>query len=272
MRWLFRRLDICPNAYYNYRKHRKAAYHAQKEVVRALIREIYHAHNGVAGYRTMTVYLARRGCHYSALTVHKYMNTEMRLYSLVRPKKPGFRRGKPHKIFENRLQQEFHADRANHKWCTDFTYLFLKNGEVRYNCSIVDLYDRSVIASITDHQITSSLAIRTLKKALESQPQIKEELILHSDQGSQYTSKAFVEFCESVHVSQSMSKAGCPYDNAPMERYFNTLKNECVNLYDFQTEEALYQAVEEFAYVTYNHIRPHSYNGYRTPYQVRSAS
>lgn len=189
----------------------------------------------------------------------------MGLYSLVRPKKPGYRRGKPHKVFENRLQREFHADRPNHKWCTDFTYLFLKNGGVRYNCSIVDLYDRSVIASVTDRQITSGLAIQTLKKALETQPQIREELILHSDQGSQYTSKAFVEFCESVHASQSMSKAGCPYDNAPMERYFNTLKNECVNLYEFQTEEALYQTVEEFAYVTYNHIRPHSYNGYRTP-------
>ncbi len=148
----------------------------------------------------------------------------------------------------------------------------MKNGEVRYNCSIVDLYDRSIIASVTDRQITSSLAIWTLKKALESQPWISGERILHSDQGSQHTSKAFVEFCESVHVTQSMSKAGCPYDNAPMERYFNTLKNECVNLYDFQTEEALYQAVEEFAYVTYNHIRPHSYNGYRTPYQVQSAS
>ena len=272
VRWLLRRLSICPNAYYNYRKHRKADYYAQKDAAKALIREIYHAHNGVAGYRTMTVYLARRGCHYSAITVHKYMNTEMRLYSLVRPKKPGYRRGKPHKVFENKLQREFHADHANHKWCTDFTYLFLKNGEARYNCSIVDLYDRSVIASVTDRQITSDLAIRTLRKALESQPQIKEELILHSDQGSQYTSKAFVEFCESVHVSQSMSKAGCPYDNAPMERYFNTLKNECVNLYEFQTEEALYQAVEEFAYVTYNHVRPHSYNGYRTPYQARTAS
>ena len=272
IRWLLRRLVICPNAYYNYRKHRKAAYHAQKETVKALIREIYHTHNGVAGYRTMAVYLTRRGCRYSTATVHKYMNTEMGLYSLVRPKKPGYRRGKPHKIFENRLQQEFHADRANQKWCTDFTYLFLKNGEIRYNCSIVDLYDRSVIASVTDSQITSSPAIRTLKKALESQPRINGDLVLHSDQGSQYTSKAFVKFCESVHVTQSMSRAGCPYDNAPMERYFNTLKNECVNLYDFQTQEALYQAVEEFAYVTYNHIRPHSYNGYRTPYQVRSAS
>ena len=95
--------------------------------------------------------------------------------------------------------------------------------------------------------------------------------IIHSDQGAQYTSKAFVEYCESVHVTQSMSKAGCPYDNAPMERYFNTLKNECTNLYEFRTEEALYQTVEEFAYITYNHVRPHSFNGYQTPYQARIA-
>ena len=220
----------------------------------------------------MTVCLARRGCHYSAVTVHKYMNTEMRLYSLVRPKKPGYRRGKPHKVFENRLQREFHADHANHRRCTDFTYLFLKNGEARCNCSIAGLYDRSVIAGVTDRRITSGPAIRTLGKAPESQPQIREELILHSGRGSRYTSKAFAEFCESVHVSQSMSRAGCPYDSAPMERYFNTLKNECVNLYEFQTEEALYQAAEESAYVAYNHVRPHSYNGYRTPYQARTAS
>ena len=93
---------------------------------------------------------------------------------------------------------------------------------MRYNCSIIDLYDRNVIAGITDRYITSDLAIRTLKKALDPQPAIKEELILHSDQGSPYTSGTFVEFCESVHVTQSMSKAGHPYDNAPMERCFNT--------------------------------------------------
>lgn len=117
----------------------------------------------------------------------------------------------------------------------------------------------------------SHLAIRTLQKALDSQPQARGKVILHSDQGIQYTSKAFVEFCESVRLTQSMSKAGYPYDNAPMERYFNTLKNECASLYEFRTEEAMYQTVEEFAYVTYNHVRPHSYNGYRTPYQARTA-
>lgn len=89
------------------------------------------------------------------------------------------------------------------------------------------------MASITDRHITSELAIRTLQKALESQRPANDSLILHSDQGSQYTSKAFIEFCESAHVAQSMSKSGYPYDNAPMERYFNTLKNECTNLYEF---------------------------------------
>ena len=70
--------------------------------------------------------------------------------------------------------------------------------------------------------------------------------------GSQFTSKAFVEFCESVHVTQSTSKAGSPYDNAPMERYFHTLKDDCTNLYEYDDEDVLYQAVEEFAYVEYN--------------------
>ena len=269
LRWLLRRFSICPNAYYNYRKHRKADYYAHKAEVHAKIQEIYHSHNGVDGYRSMKIYLERQGYCYSFATVHKYMNTELGLCSIVRPKKPGYEHGKPHKIFENKLNQNFSAAEINQKWCTDFTYLFLSNHDVRYNCTIIDLHDRSVIASITDRSITSDLAIRTLQKALDSQPKINGELILHSDQGSQFTSKKFVEFCESVHITQSMSKAGYPYDNAPMERYFNTLKNECINLYDFETEEALYQMVEEFAYVEYNYVRPHSFNGYATPNEAR---
>ena len=235
------------------------------------ISEIYHEHNGIDGYRTMTVYLSRRGYIYSAGTIHKYMNKELQLFSITRPKKPAWKKGSSHKVFENRLKQNFTAEKPNQIWCTDFTFLFLKNHQIIYNCSIIDLYDRSIVASITDRHIDADLAIRTLRKALDSQRKRTEPLILHSDQGSQYTSKAFVEFCKSVQVTQSMSKAGCPYDNAPMERYFNTLKNECINLYEFKTEESLYQAVEEFAYVTYNHVRPHSYNGYKTPLECRCA-
>ena len=101
----------------------------------------------------MTVYLARRGYAYSPTTIHKYMNTELGLRSIVRPKKPDHQQGKAHKIFENKINQDFTADKINQKWCTDFTYLFLTDHEVRYNCTIIDLHDRSVIASITDRHI-----------------------------------------------------------------------------------------------------------------------
>ena len=118
-----------------------------------------------------------------------------------------------------------------------------------------------MVSTITDRNITSNLAIRTVKKALEAQATVSRNLILHSDQGSQFTSKEFTEFCESVGITQSMSKAGYPYDNAPMERYFNKLKNELIFLHDYLSEDDLYASVDEFAYIWYNHVRPHSYDG-----------
>lgn len=105
---------------------------------------------------------------------------------------------------------------------------------------IIDLHDRSVIASITDKHITADLAKKTLQKAIDSQPGLDaNHLILHSDQGSQFTSKVFTEYCESVGITQSMSKAGYPYDNAPMERYYNTLKNELINHHYYHSEKRI---------------------------------
>lgn len=258
-----------PNAYYNFLKNRKSDYHIQKQKTLNEIESIYHEHNGVDGYRSIKVYLDRKGISISNVTAHKYMNDELGLFSIVRRKKPDYRKGTPHKVFKNIISQDFSAEEINQKWCTDFTYLFLTDGSKRYNCSILDLHDRSVVASITDKHITSDLAIRTVKKALEAQPSIKDDLILHSDQGSQYTSKEFVEYCQQVGITQSMSKAGYPYDNAPMERYYNTLKNELINLHYYHTDEELITAIDDFAYVTYNHVRPHSYNGYKTPFEAR---
>ena len=268
-RWLLRRLNIFPNAYYNYLKNRKNDYYSNKEKILSEIKKIYHEHEGVDGYRSMRVFLERKSIKISAPTVHKYMNTELKLYSIVRRKKPNYEKGTPHKVFENLINQDFTAEYINQKWCTDFTYLFLANGSKRYNCSILDLHDRSIVASITDKNINSDLAIRTVKKAMESQPKISNKLILHSDQGSQYTSKAFIEFCESAEITQSMSKAACPYDNAPMERYYNTLKNERINLHYYHTDEELNTSIDEFAYVWYNHVRPHTYNNNKTPFEAR---
>lgn len=269
LNWLLRRMRIHPNAYYNYLKNRKAEYRFQKECICNEIKDIYHKNNGVLGYRSMRVFLNRKKIQLSNTTIHRYMNTELGLISVVRRKNPNYKKGNTHKIFPNLLEQNFTAEIINHKWCTDFTYLFLTDGSKRYNCSIIDLHDRSVVASLNGKEITSELAINTVKKALALQPMLHGQLILHSDQGSQFTAKAFIEFCESVHITQSMSKAGYPYDNAPMERYYNTLKNELIYLHYYHSDQELDAAVDDFSYFWYNHVRPHSYNNYRTPYEAR---
>lgn len=198
------------------------------------------------------------------------MNTELQLFSIARKRKPDYEYSTPHKVFDDKLKQNFKAEEINQKWCTDFTYLFLADGSKRYNCSIIDLHDRSLVSSITDKHIAADFAKRTLQKAIASQPGFNtSNLILHSDQGSQYTSKEFTDFCSTVGITQSMSKVGYPYDNAPMERYYNTLKNELINHHYYHSEQELYDSIEEFAYVHYNHVRPHSYNNYKTPFEAR---
>ena len=129
------------------------------------------------------------------------MNTELGLRSIVRQKAQKYQGGTQHKKFENLLEQDFTAPQINQKWATDFTYLFLHGGDVRYNCTIIDLHGRSVVASLTARRMTSDLAIRTLGKALSSQRKRIKGLILHSDQGSPYTSRAFTEFCEAHEES-----------------------------------------------------------------------
>lgn len=172
VRWLLRKFGIVPNAYYNYLKKRKEAYFFQKEKTKSLISEVYHSHGGTDGYRRVHAYLMRQGIFISLQTTHKYMNTEMHLYSIVRKKKPDYEHGTQHKVFDNKLNQNFIATQRNQKWCTDFTYLFLTDGSRRYNCSIIDLHDRSVVSSITDKNITADLAKRTLQKTIDSQPGI----------------------------------------------------------------------------------------------------
>lgn len=146
----------------------KAEYYANKAETCQEIKEIYHEFNGVIGHRAMRVFLARKGIILSKTTIHKYMNKELHLHCVCRRKKPGYKKGHAHKIFPNLLDQNFQVEKPNQVWCTDFTYLFLSNGTVRYNCSIIDLYDRSVVASKNSRWNTSELAIDTIEKGIKS--------------------------------------------------------------------------------------------------------
>ena len=153
-------------------------------------------------------------------------------------------------------------------WCTDFTYIRLSNGKMRYNCTVMDLYDRSVVSSINSEYINTELAKAAVEQALGTEKPGKG-LILHSDQGSQYTSWKFVDYCKKSGIRQSMSKAGCPYDNVPVEHFYNTFKNELIYPNSFSSAECLDEAVRRYVYIWYNHVRPHSYNGWKTPFEAR---
>lgn len=269
LRWLFRQFHMAPNAYYNYLKDNKAEYRKQKQQIQEEIKSIYYNNNRILGHRVMKVFLERKGICLSKTTVHKYMNRELNLYAVTMRKRQNCIPGEKNKIFPNLLKQNFTADAKNKIWCTDFTYMRLSNGQTRYNCTIMDLYDRSVVASLDSSRINTDLAIDTLKRAINNEePGLG--MILHSDQGCQFTSWAFVDFCRSRGIMQSMSKAGCPYDNAPMERFYKTLKEELIYRHRFMNAEALDEAVAQYVFVWYNHVRPHSYNNWMTPFEARN--
>lgn len=269
LRWLFRRFNMSPNAYYNHLKDKKSGYREQKQKTREEIKNIYYANGGIVGHRGMKVFLARKGIRLSKTTVHRYMNRELGLRAVTTRKKRAYARGEKHKTFPNLLKQNFTVDAKNKIWCADFTYVRLSNGKTRYNRTIIDLYDRFAVASLNSNHINAELAIETLKRAVNNE-RPDSGLILHSDQGCQFASWDFVDFCKAQGVVQSMSKAGCPYDNAPMERFYKTFKEELVHRRRFMSANELDEAVARYVFVWYNHVRPHSYNNWLTPFEARN--
>lgn len=252
-------MDVWPTAYYNYLRDSKKEYRENKIKIQRRMVEIYHANNGVPGYRMLRDYLALDEMKISAPTAWKYAN-ELGLRSIVRRKKYEYLGGKADHIFPNLVNREFDVAEPNKIWCTDFTYM--KNpetGEKYYNCTIIDLYRRVVVATLNGPEITAELAKATLDIAVQRR-QPGKGLILHSDQGVQYASADFQKHCRKYDIQQSMSMAGCPYDNAPMERFYNTFKNEFYNLYRFRSQKELDRKTYEFVYIQYNQKRPHRYN------------
>ena len=215
------------------------------------ISEIYHRYDGRPGYRMVYDLLRRENIKISRHTVHRYMQ-ELHLRSIARRNRKYNCPKSENVLFPNIISRDFNPSERNRVWCTDFTNL-------EYNCTILDLYDRSVVASMNSSLLNSELAINTLKRAIATH-KIPKGLILHSDQGCQFTSKDFVQFCRQNHIQQSMSKAGCPYDNAPMERFFNTLKNEFTYHHRFMSAKEMDAGVIEYIFGWYNWERPHTHN------------
>ncbi len=134
--------------YYNYLKNRKSTYREGKAKVQENIKSIYYNNGRIIGHRWMVTFLARQNIFISKTTTHKYMNKELNLHAITVRKRPKYVKGEKNKVFPNILNQNFSVTERNKVWCTDFTYIRLTNGKMRYNCTIIDLAKREAIATV----------------------------------------------------------------------------------------------------------------------------
>lgn len=144
----------------------------------------------------------------------------------------------------------------------DITYLRVKEGWL-YLAAVLDLHSRKLIGWTLSDRMTSDIVISALNMALKQRGAVPE--VFHSDKGSQYTSTVFRNLLRKNSVQISNSGVGNCYDNATMERFFRTLKEECTNRLPLMTRDELKRVVFEFVEVFYNRQRIHSALGYLTP-------
>jgi putative transposase len=162
----------------------------------------------------------------------------------------------------NLLNQDFSAQARNEKWVTDITYIDTTEGWL-YLASVMDLYSRRVVGwALADHMETSLIEAALLMALATRKP--PAGLLHHSDQGSQYTSWAYLVQLAAHKCQVSMSRTGNCYDNAAMESFHATLKTECV-VGQFATHAQARRVIFEYIEVWYNRQRLHSALGYLSP-------
>jgi transposase InsO family protein len=166
-------------------------------------------------------------------------------------------------VAENRLNQNFQATQANEKWVTDITYIHTKEGWL-YLAVVLDLFSRKIIGWSMDAHMERWLVINALKMALQSRKPTKG-LVHHSDRGSQYASNDYQKLLTDYKICCSMSRKGNCYDNAVMESFFATLKQELVYHRQYQDRKEAKQDIFEYIQVWYNRKRRHSTLGYLSP-------
>ncbi len=168
----------------------------------------------------------------------------------------------------NRLQQVFVAPAVNRIWAGDLTAIATRAGWL-YLAVVLDLYSRRVIGWAMSAKPDQHVALQALHMAL-GQRCPRPGLIHHSDQGALYTSVAYQRLLAQRGVIVSMSRKGNCFDNAVVESFFSTLKNELVHDQRFHTREDAQAAVFEFIEAFYNRQRLHQTLGYLSPMQFEA--
>ncbi len=238
-------LGLNRSSYYKWKNRIQPEKELQDQEICELIKEYHETYKHILGYRRMTLYINHfNNTNYSESYIHRLMK-HLNIKSAIRRKKTNYIKIKPEQVGENILNREFNASSPNEKWLTDVTeFKVIGTRQKLYLSSILDLYDKSIVAYEFSLSNNNILVFKTFDKAIEKNPNAKP--IFHSDRGFQYTSKSFKIKLDEQGMIQSMSRVGKCIDNGPMEAFWGTLKAEQYYLNKYYSIEALQQAIEEY--------------------------
>ncbi|MCL4147092.1 UNVERIFIED_CONTAM: hypothetical protein GTU68_009390, partial [Idotea baltica] len=191
--------------------------------LRAKVKAAHSVSGGSAGARTISDILLNDGIKLSRYRAGKLM-TELNLVSCQLPKHAYRKANKEYVSIPNILNRQFEVCEPNKIWCGDVTYIWTGN-RWSYLAVVIDLFARKVIGWAMSNAPDSELTMKALSVAFEARGKPKG-VMFHSDQGSHYTSRKFRQCLWRYQITQSMSRRGNCWDNAPMERFFRSLKTE----------------------------------------------
>jgi putative transposase len=168
-------------------------------------------------------------------------------------------------IAQNILDRQFEASGPNQKWVADFTYLWTAEGWL-YVAVVLDLYSRRAVGWSMSKDMTAQLVTDALMMALWRRGK-PEQLMHHSDRGSQYTSESFQRLLKDLGITCSMSRSGNVWDNSAMESFFSSLKTERTARKVYRTRGDAKADVFDYIERFYNPKRRHSTLGGISPVQ-----
>ena len=178
-------------------------------------------------------------------------------------RRPGQYVGKPTVVANNTLDRQFEVDAPDRVWVTDITYIKTHEGW-SYLAVVIDLFSRRVVGWSMQSRMTTDLALQALLSAVWRRKP-KSKILIHSDQGAQFTSKVWQSFLSKHNLDASMSRRGNCHDNAVAESFFHLLKRERIRRRTYSTRDSARQDVFDYIEMFYNPTRKHTNNGMLSP-------
>lgn len=271
MNLLCEMMRIGRSGYYTWKKRAMSERRQEDQAMKSLLKPIFEGSKKSYGSRRIKAQLARTGIRVSRRRVSRLMREEDLQARQTRRWHPQTTKadGK-HEQAPNLLDQDFTALRPNQKWVVDITYIATQEGWL-YLAVILDLFSRSVVGWSMNKRMSKELVMAAWKMACAWRKP-PEQMLHHSDLGSQYTSKAYLDLLREKNCLISMSGKGNCYDNACMESFFSTLKGECAEGI-FETRAKAKSEIFEYIEIWYNRKRLHSTLGYLSPleFELREA-